>query len=129
MSATGRTLGQGCAAPAGQPGQRAVGTLGRPFAAEGALAVLRGNLAPEGAVTKVAHHGPLVHRGPARIFERDKDAIEAVLSRRIVSGDVVVIRHEGPKGGPGMREMLQVTSAIVGEGLATSVPLVPDRRS
>ncbi len=128
LTVTGRTLGQECADLAEQPGQRVVATLGRPFAAEGALAVLRGNLAPEGAVTKVAHHGPLVHRGPARIFERDKDAIEAVLSRRIVSGDVVVIRHEGPKGGPGMREMLQVTSAIVGEGLGDSVALVTDGR-
>jgi len=125
---TGRSLGQECADLTEQPGQRVVARTDRPFAAEGALAVLYGNLAPEGSVTKTGLHGPRSHRGPARVFDCEEDAIEAVLSRRIVSGDVVVIRHEGPRGGPGMREMLQVTSAIVGEGLGDSVALVTDGR-
>jgi dihydroxy-acid dehydratase len=128
MTVTGRTLAEECAALTEQPGQRVIAPPGRPFAAEGALAVLRGNLAPEGSVTKVALHGLRAHRGPARVFECEEDAIEAVLGRRIVSGDVVVIRHEGPRGGPGMREMLQVTSAIVGGGLGDSVALVTDGR-
>jgi dihydroxy-acid dehydratase len=128
LTVTGRSLGEECAELTEQPGQRVVASLGRPFAPEGALAVLYGNLAPEGSVTKTGLHGPRAHRGPARIFECEEDAIEAVLSRRIVAGDVVVIRHEGPKGGPGMREMLQVTSAIVGEGLGDSVALVTDGR-
>jgi dihydroxy-acid dehydratase len=128
MTVTGRTLAEECAALTEQPGQRVIAPPGRPFAAEGALAVLRGNLAPEGSVTKVALHGLRAHRGPARVFECEEDAIEAVLGRRIVSGDVVVIRHEGPRGGPGMREMLQVTSAIVGVGLGDSVALVTDGR-
>jgi dihydroxy-acid dehydratase len=128
MTVTGRTLAEECAALTEQPGQRVIAPPGQPFAAEGALAVLRGNLAPEGSVTKVALHGLRAHRGPARVFECEEDAIEAVLGRRIVSGDVVVIRHEGPRGGPGMREMLQVTSAIVGVGLGDSVALVTDGR-
>jgi dihydroxy-acid dehydratase len=128
LTVTGRSLGQECAELSEQPGQRVVASVDRPFAAEGALAVLYGNLAPEGSVTKTGLHGPRSHRGPARIFECEEDAIEAVLSRRIVAGDVVVIRHEGPRGGPGMREMLQVTSAIVGEGLGDSVALVTDGR-
>jgi len=105
-----------------------IAPTGEPFSHEGGLAVLWGNLAPEGAVLKIAHHGPSLHRGPARIFECEEDAIAAVLDRRITEGDVVIVRHEGPKGGPGMREMLQVTSAIVGEGLGDSVALVTDGR-
>ena len=128
LTVTGRSLGQECSDLTEQPGQRVVASANRPFAAEGALAVLYGNLAPEGSVTKTGLHGPRTHRGPARVFECEEDAIEAVLSRRIVSGDAVVIRHEGPRGGPGMREMLQVTSAIVGEGLGDSVALVTDGR-
>jgi dihydroxy-acid dehydratase len=128
LTVTGRTIGQECADLPEQPGQRVVAPLDQPFAAEGALAVLRGNLAPEGAVTKTSPKGPFEHRGPARIFECEEDAIEAVLGRQVVRGDVVVIRHEGPRGGPGMREMLQVTAAIVGEGLGDSVALVTDGR-
>jgi len=125
---TGRTLGEECNDAAERKGQRVVSSVDEPFSPEGGLAVLWGNLAPEGAVTKVAHHALQRHRGPARVFECEEDAIEAVLGRQIRVGDVVVIRNEGPKGGPGMREMLQVTSAIVGEGLGESVTLVTDGR-
>jgi dihydroxy-acid dehydratase len=90
--------------------------------------VLRGNLAPDGSVVKVTHHTPLSHRGPARVFNREEDALAAVLGGRIRAGDTVVIRYEGPRGGPGMREMLQVTAAIVGEGLGETVALVTDGR-
>ena len=128
LTITGESLQDACASATERPGQRVVSSIEEPFALGGSLAVLWGNLAPEGSVTKIAHHGLLQHRGPARIFECEEDAIEAVLARRIVSGDVVVVRHEGPKGGPGMREMLQVTSAIMGEGLGDSVTLVTDGR-
>lgn len=128
LTITGQTLGEACDSVVERPGQQVVTAVEQPFSPGGSLAVLWGNLAPEGSVTKVAHHGLVQHRGPARIFECEEDAIAAVLSRRIVSGDVVVIRHEGPRGGPGMREMLQVTSAIMGEGLGDSVTLVTDGR-
>ena len=125
---TGESLAEACATAVERPGQRVVSSVAEPFSTGGSLAVLWGNLAPEGSVTKVAHHGLVTHSGPARIFECEEDAICAVLNRRIVAGDVVVVRHEGPKGGPGMREMLQVTSAIMGEGLGDSVTLVTDGR-
>jgi dihydroxy-acid dehydratase len=128
MTVTGRTLEEECSDVVESDGQKIVSSVDEPFSPEGGLAVLWGNLAPEGAVTKVAHHALQHHRGPARIFECEEDAIDAVLTRRVMAGDVVVIRHEGPKGGPGMREMLQVTSAIVGEGLGGSVVLVTDGR-
>jgi dihydroxy-acid dehydratase len=128
LTVTGRTLFEECENVLDTPGQDVVSSVSEPFSLEGGLAVLWGNLAPEGAVTKFAHHALTSHKGPARIFECEEDAIAAVLERRIVAGDVVVIRHEGPKGGPGMREMLQVTSAIVGEGLGGSVTLVTDGR-
>src|SRR5262252_1394526 len=102
--------------------------LSSPLRDEGGLVILRGNLAPDGAVVKVTAHTPTSHRGPARIFNREEDALAAVLGKRIQPGDVVVIRYEGPKGGPGMREMLGVTSAIVGEGLGESVAMVTDGR-
>ena len=128
LTITGESLGEACSSAVERPGQTVVSSVEEPFSSGGSLAVLWGNLAPEGSVTKVAHHGLLQHRGPARIFECEEDAIEAVLARRIKAGDVVVIRHEGPRGGPGMREMLQVTSAIMGEGLGDSVTLVTDGR-
>jgi dihydroxy-acid dehydratase len=128
LTVTGRTLAEECESAVETPGQKVVASLAAPFEPHGGLAVLRGNLAPEGSVTKIAHGSLLSHTGPARIFESEEDAIEAVLTRRIVPGDVVVIRHEGPRGGPGMREMLQVTSAIMGEGLGDSVALVTDGR-
>ncbi|HEY1761531.1 MAG TPA: dihydroxy-acid dehydratase [Acidimicrobiales bacterium] len=128
LTITGASLGEACQHAVETPGQQVVSTTAAPFSTGGSLAVLWGNLAPEGAVTKIAHHGLVRHSGPARIFECEEDAISAVLNRRIVAGDVVVVRHEGPKGGPGMREMLQVTSAIMGEGLGDSVTLVTDGR-
>src|SRR5207244_5353612 len=105
-----------------------VAPLSAPLRAEGGLVVLRGNLAPDGAVVKVTQHTPTSHRGPARVFNREEDAFAAVASKSIKAGDVVVIRYEGPRGGPGMREMLQVTAAIVGEGLGESVAMVTDGR-
>ena len=102
--------------------------LSRPLRLEGGLVVLHGNLAPEGSVVKVTHHTPTSHRGPARVFNREEDAFAAVYGGRIKPGDTVVIRYEGPRGGPGMREMLQVTAAIVGEGLGDSVAMVTDGR-
>ena len=90
--------------------------------------MLRGSLAPEGSVVKVTQHTPTSHRGPARVFNREEDAFAAVTGGKIKPGDTVVIRYEGPRGGPGMREMLQVTAAIVGEGLGETVAMVTDGR-
>src|SRR5207237_1592860 len=92
------------------------------------LCILRGNVAPEGCVVKIAGHERPQHRGPARVFDREEDAMAAIVAKRIVPGDVVVIRYEGPRGGPGMREMLGVTAAIVGEGRGESVALITDGR-
>ncbi|MGA8922753.1 MAG: dihydroxy-acid dehydratase, partial [Candidatus Dormiibacterota bacterium] len=128
MTVTGRSLGEECDAVTETVGQEVVAPLSRPLRAEGGLVILRGNLAPEGAVVKITQHTPVSHRGPARVFNREEDAFAAVYSGRIKPGDVVVIRYEGPKGGPGMREMLQVTAAIVGEGLGDSVAMVTDGR-
>lgn len=128
LTITGDSLEVACQSAVERPGQKVVTSTSTPYSTGGSLAVLWGNLAPEGSVTKVAHHGLVKHVGPARIFECEEDAIDAVLGRRIKPGDVVVVRHEGPKGGPGMREMLQVTSAIMGEGLGDSVALVTDGR-
>ena len=128
LTVTGRSLGEECESVSESPGQEVVMPLDRPLRAEGGLVVLRGNLAPEGAVVKVTQHTPTSHRGPARVFNREEDAFAAVTSGRIQAGDVVVIRYEGPRGGPGMREMLQVTAAIVGEGLGESVAMVTDGR-
>ena len=111
-----------------RPGQQVVLPLERPIKPTGGLRVLYGNLAPEGAVVKLAGHDRLVHRGPARVFDSEEACFAAVKARSILPGDVVVIRYEGPAGGPGMREMLHVTAAIVGEGLAESVALVTDGR-
>jgi len=128
LTVTGRTLGEESESVAETSGQEVVVPLDRPLRDEGGLVILRGNLAPEGAVVKVTAHTPTSHRGPARIFNREEDALAAVLGKRIKPGDVVVIRYEGPKGGPGMREMLGVTAAIVGEGLGDSVAMVTDGR-
>ena len=128
MTVTGRTLEEECAAIAETPGQEVVMPLDRPLRDEGGLVVLKGNLAPEGAVVKITAHTLTSHRGPARVFNREEDAFAAVTSGQINPGDVVVIRYEGPRGGPGMREMLAVTGALVGEGLGDSVALVTDGR-
>jgi dihydroxy-acid dehydratase len=102
--------------------------LSDPIKPTGGIVILRGNLAPEGCVVKVAGHERLTHRGPARVFDREEEAFAAIQRREILAGDVVVIRYEGPKGGPGMREMLGVTAALVGEGLGDSVALLTDGR-
>jgi dihydroxy-acid dehydratase len=128
LTITGRTLQEECGDATEAPGQEVVRPLSDPFSAEGGLVILKGNLAPEGSVIKVAHHSAPRHRGPARVFNREEDALAAVLGGRISVGDTVVIRYEGPKGGPGMREMLQVTGALVGQGLGDSVCLVTDGR-
>jgi len=125
---TGRALAEEVASAVETPGQHVVATAERPFKKKGGLKILRGNLAPDGAVVKVAGHEPALLTGRARVFEREEDAMHAVDAQEIVPGDIVVIRYEGPKGGPGMREMLGVTSAIVGQGLGGSVALVTDGR-
>jgi dihydroxy-acid dehydratase len=99
-----------------------------PLKPHGGLAILRGNLAPDGCVVKLAGHERLLHRGPARVFDSEEDCFAAVKARAIQPGDVVVIRYEGPAGGPGMREMLHVTAALVGEGLGDEVALITDGR-
>ena len=110
------------------PGQPVVCALQKPIKPTGGLCILRGSLAPGGAVVKMAGHERTKHRGPARVFDREEDAFAAVRDGRIVKGDVVVIRYEGPRGGPGMREMLGVTAALVGQGLGESVALLTDGR-
>jgi dihydroxy-acid dehydratase len=128
LTVTGRSLGEECESVTETAGQEVVAPLSRPLRAEGGLVVLRGNLAPEGAVVKITAHTTTSHRGPARVFNREEDAFAAVKGGKIKPGDTVVIRYEGPKGGPGMREMLVVTAAIVGEGLGDSVAMVTDGR-
>jgi dihydroxy-acid dehydratase len=127
-AADGRSWAEHVAEARETPGQEVVSPPGRPFKETGGLVVLRGNLAPEGAVVKMAGHERPRHVGPARVFDREEDAFAAVQRRRIRPGDVVVIRYEGPRGGPGMREMLGVTAALVGQGLGETVALVTDGR-
>jgi dihydroxy-acid dehydratase len=110
------------------PGQEVVRPLSAPLKPSGGLYILSGNLAPDGAVVKAAGHERPRHSGPARVFDREEEAFAAVRDGRTVAGDVVVIRYEGPRGGPGMREMLGVTAAVVGRGLGESVALVTDGR-
>jgi dihydroxy-acid dehydratase len=128
MTVTGRTFGQEASLAEETPGQDVVRPLDRPIKSSGGLVILRGSLAPEGCVVKVAGYERLTHTGPARVFDSEEAAMAAVTARRIHAGDVVVIRYEGPRGGPGMREMLGVTAAIVGEGLGGSVTLLTDGR-
>jgi len=125
---TGRTLAQESAAAVETPGQAVIATADRPFKPTGGLVILKGNLAPAGAVVKIAGHEREYHRGPARIFDREEAAMAAIEAGAVRSGDVVVIRYEGPKGGPGMREMLSITGALVGAGLGETVALVTDGR-
>jgi len=125
---TGLTIGAETESAVETPGQEVILPLDRPLKATGGLVILKGNLAPEGCVAKISGHERLVQRGPARVFESEEDAMAAVTAKKIQAGDVVVIRNEGPKGGPGMREMLGVTAAIVGEGLGDSVALLTDGR-
>jgi len=128
MTVTGRTIGEEAADAEEPEGQEVVRPLRNPIQDNGGFAILRGNLSPEGCVVKLAGHGRMEHRGPARVFESEEDAFAAVEQKQIVDGDVVVIRNEGPAGGPGMREMLGVTAALVGEGLGETVALLTDGR-
>ncbi len=128
LTVTGRTLAEEAARAKETPGQEVIRPLSNPISASGGLHILKGNLAPDGAVIKLKGTEPRTHRGPARIFNREEDAMCAVQSRQIKAGDVVVIRYEGPVGGPGMREMLGVTAAITGQGLGRDVLLITDGR-
>lgn len=128
MTVTGQTLSESVEKAEETAGQQVIHELDDPLKPTGGLVILRGNLAPEGAVIKVAGGNYLVHKGPARVFEKEEDAMHAVTSGDIKPGDVVVIRYEGPAGGPGMREMLGVTAAVVGAGLGESVALLTDGR-
>jgi dihydroxy-acid dehydratase len=125
---TGRTIGEHAAEASETPGQRVVRPLSDPLKPTGGFAILRGNVAPDGCVVKLAGHERRRHQGPARVFEGEESAMAAVMSGTIAAGDVVVIRNEGPAGGPGMREMLAVTAAINGAGLGETVALLTDGR-
>ncbi|MGH7355781.1 MAG: dihydroxy-acid dehydratase [Candidatus Rokuibacteriota bacterium] len=128
MTVTGRTIGDEARAAQEPAGQKVIRPLSDPLAKQGGLAILRGNLAPAGCVAKLAGHGDAPFRGAARVFDREEDAFQAVKAGKIKAGDVIVIRWEGPKGGPGMREMLHVTGALQGAGLGGSVALMTDGR-
>ena len=128
LTVSGKTLFAEGESAVETPGQEVIAPLDKPLKKTGGLVILHGNLAPEGCVAKISGHERLSHRGPARVFDSEEDAMTAVTGKRIKAGDVVVIRYEGPKGGPGMREMLSVTAAIVGEGLGGSVALLTDGR-
>jgi dihydroxy-acid dehydratase len=128
LTVTGHTVGEEAAEVEEADGQEVVRSVDDPLKPTGGLAILRGNLAPDGCVVKLAGTERLQHEGPARVFESEEDAFAAVDSQSIKPGDVVVIRNEGPAGGPGMREMLQVTAALVGEGLGGEVALLTDGR-
>jgi dihydroxy-acid dehydratase len=128
ITVTGRTIGEEADRAEEAEGQEVIRPLDNPIKATGGLAIMRGNLAPEGCVVKLSGHDRTEHRGPARVFESEEEAFAAVNASEIQPNDVVVIRNEGPSGGPGMREMLGVTAALVGEGLGDSVALLTDGR-
>jgi dihydroxy-acid dehydratase len=128
MTVTRRTIGEEARRAVETPGQRVIRPLAEPLKDYGGLAILRGNLAPEGCVAKVSGQTRTEHRGPAIVFDREEDAFAAVKAGKVKPGHVVVIRWEGPKGGPGMREMLHVTGALQGAGLGDSVALITDGR-
>ena len=128
MTPSGRTIGEEASTAIETPGQDVVRLLSDPIKPNGGLVILKGNLAPDGSVIKIAGHERLYHRGPARVFNREEDAMSAATHGEIKPGDVVIIRYEGPRGGPGMREMLGVTGALVGAGLGETVALATDGR-
>jgi len=128
LTVTGRTIGEEAKQAQETPGQQVLRPLSNPIKPTGGLVILKGNLAPDGCVVKVAGHSMMSFKGRAKVFEREEDAFAAVKAGQIKAGDVVVIRYEGPAGGPGMREMLGVTAAIVGAGLGDSVALLTDGR-
>jgi dihydroxy-acid dehydratase len=125
---SGRTLFAEFADAKETPSQEVIRPLANPIKKEGGIAILRGSLAPEGCVVKLVGHERVLHTGPARVFDSEEQAFEAVQKQQIKAGDVVVIRYEGPRGGPGMREMLAVTGALVGQGLGESIALLTDGR-
>ena len=129
MTVTGKSIGE-AVKNAKNLNPEVIRPLDNPYSKTGGLAVLKGNLAPDGSVVKRSAVAPemLAHEGPARVFDCEEDAIAAIKGGKIVDGDVVVIRYEGPKGGPGMREMLNPTSAIAGMGLGSTVALITDGR-
>jgi dihydroxy-acid dehydratase len=128
ITVTGKTLGEEAAQAVETPGQDVIAPVSRPLKPTGGLVILKGNIAPEGCVVKISGHERLLHRGPARVFDSEEAATRVVSSGGIVPGDVVVIRYEGPRGGPGMREMLAITASLVGQGLGESVALLTDGR-
>jgi len=128
LTVTGKTFAEEASAAKETPGQEVIAPLNQPLKTTGGLVILKGNLAPEGGVVKMSGHERPSHAGPARVFDSEEAAMQAVIGKRIKPGDIVVIRYEGPKGGPGMREMLGVTAAIVGEGLGETVALITDGR-
>jgi dihydroxy-acid dehydratase len=128
LTVTGQSIGEVASLAEEAEGQDVVRPVADPIKPNGGFAILRGNLAPEGCVVKLSGHGRMEHRGPARVFESEEDAFAAVMAKSVRPGEVVVIRNEGPTGGPGMREMLHVTAALVGEGLGDSVALLTDGR-
>jgi len=128
ITVTGRRLFEEAAEGVETPGQQAILSADKPYKKTGGIFVLRGNLAPEGCVIKVSGQSKDRHVGPARVFDTEELAFKAVQAKKIKAGDVVIIRYEGPKGGPGMREMLAVTAAIQGQGLGKDVALVTDGR-
>jgi dihydroxy-acid dehydratase len=125
---SGKTIAEEAADAKEASGQEVIVPADKPLKKTGGLVILRGNISPEGCVAKISGHERLSHSGPARVFESEEDAMHAVTGKQIKPGDVVVIRNEGPRGGPGMREMLGVTAAIVGEGLGGSVAMITDGR-
>jgi dihydroxy-acid dehydratase len=127
-SVSGRTLAEESATAVEKPGQEVVRPIAQPLKSHGGLVILTGNIAPEGGVLKLSGTERALHRGPARVFDGEEAAFAAVQQQSIKPGDVVVIRYEGPNGGPGMREMLAVTAAIVGAGLGDTVALITDGR-
>ena len=128
VTVSGNTIAEAAQMTREAAGQEVVRPIAQPLKATGGLVILKGNLAPEGCVVKVAGHERMIHKGPARVFDREEDAFKAVQAGKITDNDVVVIRYEGPKGGPGMREMLGVTAAWVGAGVGDSVALLTDGR-
>jgi dihydroxy-acid dehydratase len=128
ITVSGKTIAEAAQMTKEAAGQEVVRPMAQPLKPTGGLVILKGNLAPEGCVVKVAGHERMIHKGPARVFDREEDAFQAVQQGKIKDNDVVVIRYEGPKGGPGMREMLGVTAALVGAGLGDSVALLTDGR-
>lgn len=128
MTVSGRTIGEEARATKETPGQDVVRPVSNPLKSTGGLVILKGNISPEGCVTKITGHERLHHRGPARVFNGEEAAMQAVINKSLKAGDVIVIRYEGPRGGPGMREMLAVTGALVGQGMGESVALLTDGR-